>query len=336
MLRWQRSILHQLPPNTSTLYHPPLLKLFRRTTSTTPTQPPTSQTYSHPPRFTRNFPINQTPESSTHLVIYVLPTLHNRFVFHPRVLRPRSPFERALLFAVIVFRKWRYNISDFFAYGWQGFGAWAYGRAGNGGGDFFKKLWWAGNRVSTRRAADEYFFKMIPRISETVEFVYPPSINIRHAKEQLTDWLAFAPNQKSKLFLWSISFPTILYLAKFLFSPANALFSYTTFRVTAHWRANSGSKLLQSLVDHKRIIWTPSEEFEKMIVDASEKVTREMEVEVEKRGGGGNGQVWRWRPDGDVHDEVVEALEKELRTMELGRTYRRARMQYFIYDGKER
>ncbi|KAJ3041065.1 hypothetical protein HDV00_009965 [Rhizophlyctis rosea] len=164
-------------------------------------------------------------------------------------------------------------------------------------------------------------------------------LELREAKAQLSDWLGNSDKQRGKLFLWSLVFGVDFYIAKFLMAAANIIFTYNVFRVNAHWRADVGAKVLQRLINEKKVIWTPSEELEKMIVTTSEKVTQRAQAENAERSAKGvaaNAPVWRWNPRDDIHDEVIEELEQQLHSPEFARTYRRARMQYFIHRGKER
>ncbi|KND01776.1 uncharacterized protein SPPG_03568 [Spizellomyces punctatus DAOM BR117] len=273
--------------------------------------------------------IKATATPHTRLQVYVLPTLRNKYVFHARFLKPRSRVEYFALVTAYIFRKWRYQLSDACAFAWHGVGHWAGSRTGVlpsvGRG-----IWWAGNRMTTRRAADEYFLKSVPKITEHIEFVYPASANAKLIKNQLGEFLANSDRHRSKLFLWALVLPVDLYLAKFHLAIANILFSYNIFRLNASWRSMHGSRTLQKLLDSKAVTWTASKELDEMIQRISGEVTQQIEREV-----GSQGRVWRWRPDGDLHDDVVEKLERDLKMAELGRTYRRTRLQYYIHEGKE-
>lgn len=91
-----------------------------------------------------------------------------------------------------------------------------------------------------------------------------------------------------------------------------------------------GAKTLQRLVDSKQVTWNASADLDELVQRFSQDVTKRMEAETN-----GQGRVWRWNRDGDLHDDVLEALEKELKCVELARTYRRTRMQYLVHGPKE-
>ncbi|TPX60210.1 hypothetical protein PhCBS80983_g01932 [Powellomyces hirtus] len=262
----------------------------------------------------------------TSLKIYVFPTLHNKHVFHPAFLRPRSPFERGAIIAAYILRKWRYQLSDTFAFAWHAFGA----SAATSGIMPAKMMYKWGNRATTRKAADEYFLKSVPRITEHVEFIYPASANAKLIKNQVGEILANSDRHRGKLFLWALLLPSALYISKFYLALANILFTYNVFRLNASWRSMYGSKVLQKLIDSRNVTWTPSEELDAQVKSISEDVTKRLSGE-----GAEGRRVWRWTRDGDLHDEVVEQLERDLKLAELGRTYRRARLQYFVHGPKE-
>ncbi|KAI9091238.1 mitochondrial K+-H+ exchange-related-domain-containing protein [Phlyctochytrium arcticum] len=259
------------------------------------------------------------PPAHTHLKVFILPTLHNKHAFHARFLPPRTPFERSAIVMAYVLRKWRYQISDTFAFMWHGMGS---GSTGIG-----RRIWALGNRAVTRRAADEYFLKTVPRITEHIEFIYPASANSRVIKSQLGDFLSNSGRHRQKLFLWALILPSSLYIAKVYVVLANLFFSYNVFRLNASWRSQYGAKTLQKLLDSKQVTWTSSQELDDQIKVLSDEVTSRMKKE--------DGPVWQWTPTGDLHDEVVEGLEAQLKAVELARTYRRARMQYLVHNGKE-
>ncbi|KAJ3054156.1 hypothetical protein HK102_011565, partial [Quaeritorhiza haematococci] len=209
-----------------------------------------------------------------------------------------------------------------------------------------------------------------------IEFVYPASADVSKIKAQLTDWLQHSDKHSTKLYLWLLIFPPVLFLAKFgslAVIASNILFSYNCFRVNAHYRAMYGAKTVQKCLDLERakeeaerkaaltitnkraegvrrppeerqrlqkekeggVMWNASNELDEKIRTISEEVSKELEEEA-RSAGIQNARVWRWRPDGDLHDLVIERLEKELKVVELGRTYRRGRLQYFVHNGKER
>lgn len=101
----------------------------------------------------------------TKLKVYVFPTLHNQCVFHSRFLLPYNNFEYTGLKLGYALRKWRYQVSDFFAAFWQGYGEWAHRVDGTG---IHRTLWKWGSKLTTRRCADEYFLKTVPLRADEV------------------------------------------------------------------------------------------------------------------------------------------------------------------------
>ncbi|KAJ3290739.1 hypothetical protein HK104_006545 [Borealophlyctis nickersoniae] len=263
------------------------------------------------------------------LKVYVFPTSHQRYVFHARLPKPRNKLEHGATVLAYAFRKWRYQVADFFAAGWHAFGAEAYRMAGEEGTNIPKKIYTKGNKLTTRVAADEYFFKTVPKWIENIEFIYPASMDQRSAKAQLIRWMGQGNKQLASLVAWGVGLAGVAFIAKAVgMAVANILFSYNIFRINAHWRGNNGYKRVGEILQYRRAIWTPSEELDRIIQDASRKVTESMEEK-------GENPVWRWEPNGDLHDEVLEVLEKDLRAVELTRTYRRARLQYYVHNGKD-
>jgi hypothetical protein len=72
------------------------------------------------------------------------------------------------------------------------------------------------------------------------------------------------------------------------------------------------------------IMFTPDLELEKMIKDESLAVSADLKK---------NGIQWTVRDDlrGDMHDDVMFRVEKAMKLHELSRTYRRARMEMFLF-----
>jgi hypothetical protein len=99
------------------------------------------------------------------LRIYVFPCANGSLTLHPAFLPPKNNIEQFALFSSYVVRKWRYQISDFFGYYWHSFGRYSYNSNPN-----IKSLYTYGNRLSTRKASGEYFLKMIPDLTEKIEF----------------------------------------------------------------------------------------------------------------------------------------------------------------------
>lgn len=126
---------------------------------------------------------------------------------------------------------------------------------------------------------------------------------------------------KSRLFGWSMLLPTNFYIAKFFVLGANLLFSYNVFRVNALFRANRGSTTLQSLLNERKVTFIESQELKTLIDTACLTVQDELKME---------GIDWKW-DGGDLHDDVVLKLAKELKLAELIRTHRRTRMHAMVH-----
>jgi hypothetical protein len=118
------------------------------------------------------------------LQIYVLPTLRGSYTIHPRFLKPRTKVEHGALFTSFVLRKWRYHISDAFGSPWH-----AFGQEAHQSGSYLKHVYNFGNRITTRRAGAEYFFKMIPERTEGVEIIYPAGVDESRLRRQIGTWL---------------------------------------------------------------------------------------------------------------------------------------------------
>ncbi|KAJ3113746.1 hypothetical protein HDU96_003006 [Phlyctochytrium bullatum] len=315
------------PFTTSRLTLPQLARLSSTTPPTdTPTPPEAAAPTASPeaaapaaPARPRPLTFATTPHTPTSLKVYVLPTLHpTRFAFHARIPPPRNPVERVAVVVAYVFRKWRYRVSDQFAEPWNALGRWCF-RGGEG--TVTARAFRMASRVVSRRADDEYFLKSVPAIAKEMEVIYPPSVDVRLVKEQLSLYLADTIKHRRGLYLWSMILPFDLYLSKFLVLAANAFFCYNVFRVNAHWRANTAQQTVQSLIDARRVVWTPSPGFEALVRERADDVTREL------------GGRWVWR-GGDLHDEVVLRVEGEMRLPELARTYRRVRAQLWCWEGE--
>ncbi len=97
---------------------------------------------------------------------------------------------------------------------------------------------------------------------------------------------------------------------------ANAIFSYTLFLVNAFWRAQRGSAHLQHLLDTQRVEWTPSQELDAQLQQACTSVAAQLASE---------GIAWRWDGGGELHDDAVLVLQRQLKLPELIRTHRRMR-----------
>ncbi|KAJ1564032.1 hypothetical protein HK096_009917 [Nowakowskiella sp. JEL0078] len=285
------------------------------------------------------------------LQVYVFPTLHNKHVFHAKFLKPKKEWERHAIVAGYIFRKWRFMASDYWAYYWHGFGVWATNAREISPskpsilGRFFGGLYAAGNRISTRRSADEYFLKTVPSATQYVEFILAPGVEVERVQDQLKKWIDSSDRHQSKLFMWSLIFPACFQVAKFHLAPANILFAYVCFRVNAHYRAMQGARTLQYLIDNNQISWNEDTEFRKSFLEIVKEVeTEEKEWMLNKMKNlkltDSNQRhfeevAWKFIPGLDLHDEVLMKLEERLKIAELSRTYRRARLQYFVHDGRE-
>ncbi|TPX38279.1 hypothetical protein SmJEL517_g00282 [Synchytrium microbalum] len=245
------------------------------------------------------------------LRVVVLPTLNQKTVFHARFLQPANPFERGAIVAAYVLRKWRYSLSDTLAYYWHSFGATSEPKT------LSSAIYRAGNYMTTRRSADEYFLKMIPMATERIQFMYPTSSNLALVKKNLNLWLQNSDRHTTTLFLWTLIFPVDFYVSKFFVVGANLLFIYNCFRVVSSFRAVMGARQLKKLVEENGVEFVASDELQKSIEESA----NESGVQVVK--------------DGDIDDAVVDGVEKRLKCVELGRTYRRTRFQYFVHGGKD-
>ena len=110
--------------------------------------------------------------TTTRLKTFVLPTLHNQHIFHPRFLKPLHTIETSILLTSFIIRKWRFQLSDIGAYLWHSFGHRSVKSP------WMNRLYLLGNKMTSRNASDEYFFKMIPKRTKEVHtvFVFPWSI----------------------------------------------------------------------------------------------------------------------------------------------------------------
>ncbi|KAI9334780.1 hypothetical protein BDR26DRAFT_866764 [Obelidium mucronatum] len=116
----------------------------------------------------------------------------------------------------------------------------------------------------------------------------------------------------------------------------NVAFCYLAFRVVSAWRAVTVGARVQNIVDLGRVSFTESQQFQKRIKEVVASVENDLANNslVEGGGVGGAPLVWKWDGKGDLHDLVLERLEKEYGMYEWVRTYRRTRMVHFIHDRK--
>ncbi|KAJ1552636.1 hypothetical protein HK405_010575 [Cladochytrium tenue] len=322
--------------------------------------------------------------------VYVLPTLHARHAFHARLSadlipptagpgaadiarsRPYNPVARAIVVLAFRIRQLRYDLWDrAVAAPWHRFGAAAVaaaaGARAGAASSAAAAVYRAGNRIGTRRAADEYFLKSLPPAFAHVEFIYPAGLSTIPIKEQLREFLAARQKHVTALFLYALILSATVFLAKILLPLANAILAYVAFRTVAHARALTAISNLRRCLDNPaRTHWTPSQGLTRLVERRSREVEERLRDDA-RAAGGDPDSVWslHWpasfsssssssaaaaapgaprasaatlpRPsplDGDLHDEVVAALEKDLRSAELARNYRRARMQYFVHTGR--
>jgi hypothetical protein len=150
--------------------------------------------------------------------------------------------------------------------------------------------------------------------------------------------------------MWCLILPTNFLIAKFsdLATVAmNLFFMYNCFRVAGSFKAMKGSVRVEKAVsgvaktysdaagtvttDPKdvEIVFTPDVELEGMIKAESRLVSEELKDK--------DGIEWSIREDlrEDLHDDVLLGIEKNLRLHELSRTYRRARMEMFLFEEKK-
>ncbi|KAJ3368302.1 hypothetical protein HDU91_000700 [Kappamyces sp. JEL0680] len=243
------------------------------------------------------------------LRVFCLPTLNNQIVFHSEFPTARNKLELGAL-------KWRYQVSDYFASHWHA-------KVGASTSASLQALYRSGNRLTTRKASDEYFFKTIPQHTESIEFVYPSSLSEKTIQDQLLRWLHDSHKFTPKLVFFGLLLPTNFYIAKWFLLLANGLFAYHVFRLNGAFRAHFGSQHLQRLLNqHGKVVWTSSPELQEQI----QAVCREASIRLKEQN-----DPWTWQPGQDIHDEAVVRLEKDLKLPELQQTVRRSRMQVLVH-----
>lgn len=118
---------------------------------------------------------------------------------------------------------------------------------------------------------------------------------------------------------------------------------YNAFRVFAAFRAKEGAKQLQkamtavptSIEGEKTkspevcLVFHADAKFQDAIEEETALVAKEIGIERDHRENAG---VLLKQ---DMHDDVVARMESRLQLRELVRTYRRARMEYFLYHGQQ-
>lgn len=139
-----------------------------------------------------------------------------------------------------------------------------------------------------------------------------------NVKRKIVNYLQAAPRFRKRLVFWALILPTNLYIAKFFLVIANILLSYNCFRVNGLWRASNGAGRLQTLLNDKRVTWTPSNELQEMVEQFSKK------AELDNAG-------YVFANGGDLHDDVISSIEAKLKIPELTRTYRRTRMNTLVF-----
>ncbi|KAI8616994.1 hypothetical protein BC830DRAFT_147436 [Chytriomyces sp. MP71] len=197
--------------------------------------------------------------------------------------------------------------------------------------------------MGTRKADDEYFFRGIPLRTDHIEFIYPSSVSLRTLKSQINSYLVDRGSYKRSLFIWTLFvFPPLLLVSKFLLPIMNIVFVYVAFRIAGSWRAMTCANRVQLLLDNGRVKFTQSGDFQRAVREAADIVTQELRREVpgsEESSGTASFSdqsipapaVWQWDGKGDLHDEVILNLERDLKMHEWLRTYRRARMMSLIH-----
>ncbi|KAJ3281912.1 hypothetical protein HDU79_010383 [Rhizoclosmatium sp. JEL0117] len=296
---------------------------FRRLFSTakpTSPPPPAPATPAFPPR-----PFASLPTYPLFTQVYILPALNGTLSMHPRLPVPANAAERTLIIAGFAFRKWRFQMWDLVAAEWHnGLGARVKADADSGKDSPNSKLrkwvYEKGNEVGTRRGVDaEWFFRGIPLRCLQMEFIYPQGVDLRTVKHQLNQFLQTRNESKKSLFLWTVLvFPPALFLAKFMLPIFNVVFVYLAWRIAGAWRAVTVGGRVQTLLDTGRVKFTESRAYRERLLQEVRKVE-----EQEK--------PWKWDGRGDLHDEVVIGLEKDLKMHEWVRTYRRSRLAAFVH-----
>jgi hypothetical protein len=155
------------------------------------------------------------------------------------------------------------------------------------------------NSLTTRKCSDEYFFSQIPYNTTQIEIHHPPTIDPRETLK-----LYLGQSYTNKILGYSLILPTNFYIAKFYFLAANFLFTYHAFRVNLAIRSYYGQKRLVHLFNTSKVAFVPSETLEKI----KDKCTVE----------------------GDLDDDHIYELGKELNLVGIERSYRRHRMQVLV------
>jgi hypothetical protein len=250
------------------------------------------------------------------LRVFCLPTIKNRIVFHAEYPSVDSKIELGALFAGYVLRKWRYQISDTFGSYWH--------QLGRKQSYFQTLIYNFGNRLTTRRCADEYFFKQIVPKTLEIEFIFPTCLDESLIQKQLSTWIGDSRKFSPKLLFFGLLLPTNFYIAKWFLIGAQAGFSYHVFRLNAVARAHFGSQKIQKLANRRRVTWTSSPKLQAKIEEFANQVRDENQAE-------GLKTSWAWKSGEDLHDDVVSKLEKEFKLPELLHTFRRTRLQYYVH-----
>ena len=96
--------------------------------------------------------------------VYVLPTLDGRYVFHAQFLKPQTPAETFMITSAYIMRKYRFAISDYFAYHFHAFGRFAHSTKSGP----LIQLYRFGNKITTRRTDHEQFLRGVHLNSQHV------------------------------------------------------------------------------------------------------------------------------------------------------------------------
>ena len=235
------------------------------------------------------------------LKIYCLPARQKTVFMHVKLPGTSSNFELATRFVSFCMQKWRFQASDAIASLFHPTMVRLSARSTAIG-----SLHILINSWTTRRCVDEYFFSQIPHKTPSIEIHHPTSIDPRAT---LTSYLT--QSYTNKILGYSLLLPTNFYLAKFYFLIANLGFTYHAFRVNLGIRSYYGQGRLQVLFNTKRVIFIPSKELDLLLKDCQ-------------------------LDDGDLNDDDVEKIGRELKAYGILQGYRRHRMQVLVgkYDYK--
>ena len=154
------------------------------------------------------------------------------------------------------------------------------------------RMYQLGNRLGTRKAADEYFLKTLPLEPSHVEFIYPAGIDINKAEQQLRDWVSKRSKHSNQLFFGCLMLPVTVFLSKVLVPAVNVGLVYLLFRINAHFRCIKACGSLKKLMDGDtlsstlssspstslppEVTWTASEDLSNLIIKRSVQVSHSL------------------------------------------------------------